>query len=69
MAPVQPFTLMARSIATLLPANGFVWSTISWTHMPAIGLVVHVGTYFASFGRPPVLGMTPRTGRVASPAY
>src|SRR5688500_8689828 len=66
---VQPFTCMARWMATLLPLNGFVVSLISWIHMPAIGLLVQVGTYCGSVGKPPVLGMMPRIGWAGSPAY
>src|SRR5262245_56349453 len=66
---VHLFTCMARAMATLLPLNGFVMSLISWTHMPAIGLLVQVGTNRASVGKPPVFGMMPRIGWVASPAY
>src|SRR6266516_2194283 len=66
---VHLFTCIARWMATLLPLNGLVGSLISWIHMPASGLVVHVGTNRGSVGNPPVFGMMPRIGWVASPAY
>src|SRR5262245_17099872 len=63
------FTCMARAMATLLPLNMFVGSSISWTHMPARELLVHVSTYRGSVGNPPVFGMMPRIGCVGSPTY
>src|SRR5258706_4013596 len=50
---MQPLTAIARLMATLLPANGFVGSMISWIHMPAMGLVVHTGTNAGSVGTEP----------------
>src|SRR5687767_3787797 len=66
---VQPLTIIARPIATLLPVKGFVPSLVSWIHMPLNGLLLHAGTRVGSVGKPPVFGPIPRMGYAASPAY
>src|SRR5579872_3363354 len=66
---VQPLTFAARLMAKTLFDQGFSGSDKSPIHMPASGLFVHVGSYIAWLGRPPVFGMMPRIGCLASPAY
>src|SRR4051794_40246039 len=53
----------------MLPVNGFVGSLMPCDQKPAIPLLVQVGLYIVWSGRPPVFGMMPRIGCLASPAY
>src|SRR5260370_1281787 len=66
---VHLLTRIARSMAKMLLLNAFSGSLVSPIQMPDMGLLVQVGSYIGWLGRPPVFGMMPRIGCLASPAY